>query len=293
LLTPHEADAIRSNLFPSARHIVDVLPARKWHRDRAKNVTASRNNSSQALALDVFVTINGLKSRTDIAEAWTRHLAIPSMGIIDIEPEAEIPTTLLHEPRCTQVDVVLHGTSATSLVECKFTESDGGHCSQTVKRELKSGSSAAQCNGRYEPQRNPINDKVGSCALTAKGVKYWTWIPRVLKIDPNVEHRPCPFAGGAYQWMRNLVAARAMMGVSNLPHSFIIVYAAGAFPVARKLDTPEWKSFVNQLTGEVPIQTISFQSLLSVAKSAATMDDLSILDDLSGWVEQKVRRAAS
>jgi len=211
-LTESEIVAIERNLFPSAQAIVRNRPEFPWHRDRSGAVTASRVESSQALALDVFETIRGLDARDVIVAAWVNHLRLPLPvdGTWTVDIEHVVDRGLLGELRPTQLDALLRAPGALIVCECKFTEGDGGTCSQTGPISSGSHAGLAQCNGRYELQRNPVNDLRARCALTAKGIRYWATIPEVLGFNADLDHSPCPVAGGWYQWMRNLVVAREL-----------------------------------------------------------------------------------
>ena len=296
MLTDQEAAAIRENLFDAAHYLVEELPANLWHRDLSGAITAMRPHSSQALALDVLGTIRALQSLQSVAAAWADHLKLLSFGEVSIQPEFMIERALLGEPKSTQVDALIHGAAAAALVECKFTERDGGSCSQTAKRKLPDGRMVAQCNGSYGPQHNPHSTRrplrEDSCALTAKGVRYWDHIPDVLGVRADVVHPVCPFAGGAYQWMRNLVAAHALTLSLGRPHAFVIAYADGPFAMPRKVKSKAWREFTAGLAGAVELREVSFQSLIDLARHASTPSDTVILDRLAQWVEGKVRKAA-
>ena len=194
-LTESERTAIRENLFPAAWGIVDELPTGAWHRDRSKLVTASRVQSSQALALDVFGTLKTLSSGSTVARAWSESLALPDFGQVVFGVEKVLEPSLLGESRSTQVDATVMGAAACALFECKFTEPDGGSCSQTTPIALKDGTKSPQCNGRYEQQRNPLTGSVHRCALSAKGIRYWDLAPAVLRVSSDTDYDPCPFAG--------------------------------------------------------------------------------------------------
>src|SRR5438445_12073212 len=129
-MTEMEVAEIEANLFTAARPIVRDRPEFPWHRDRAGRVTASQPASSQALAVDFFGTIGALTSRDAILAAWTDHLALSLGGPWTIDLEHLVPRDLLGEPRPTQVDAVARGGAGIILFECKFTEADGGGCSQ-------------------------------------------------------------------------------------------------------------------------------------------------------------------
>lgn len=292
MLTPGEAQAIDANLFAGARWIVRELPAFPWHRDDSKAVTASLARSSQALALDLFATVERLQSRNAIMDCWVTSLGLPLNGPWTIAPEVRVQRALLGEPRSTQVDAVATGVGGLALFECKFTEPGGGSCSQTRPIAKGPHKGVRQCNGNYERQQGSEHNASARCVLTSKGVKYWDLIPKVLNIDASVDHRPCPFAGSWYQWMRNLVASLALARQASMRAAVIVVYADGPFPVARHVHGEDWARFMGLVRGEVPLRVVSYQTLLTWAKSAAISADLQLVEDLQAWILAKISRVA-
>lgn len=287
-LKSNEMEAVEANLYPRARPLVREVPTFPWHRDKAGLVTAGRRESSQALALDLFVTIDSLRSRDSILDAWMTALSLQSGAHWSIEPEVCLPKALLDEPRPSQIDVRAQSAESIVLFECKFTEPDGGGCSQP--RTITSGRhiGMVQCSGAYVDQVNPVNGVSARCALSGKGVRYWEFVPEVLAFDPTSDYGPCPVAGGWYQWMRNLVAARALSKESGLPEAFVVVYADGPFPMAGKVKSEEWQRLVEAASGRaVPLRVASYQQLLAWAVTAAAPDERPILRDLTAWIERK------
>jgi restriction endonuclease-like protein len=293
MLSPGEAKAIEANLFPLARWIVTERPDFPWHRDRSKRATASMPNSSQALALDVFCTIDRLNSREAILEYIVHRLGITGRGPWHITPEEPLPHKLLGEPKPSQLDIVICGSSQLLVAECKFTEPGGGECSQPHPLAKGSHRGKRQCNGNYELQTNPVNNVTARCALTAKGVKYWSTLSGVLAVDADVDHRPCPFSDGRYQWMRNILAAAALGYRMGLPATFVLVYADGPFPIPKYLQGSEWAGFTRLATGEVPIRTASFQQLLTWAGEAAAPSDRMHVEACHAWLRRKVVAVAT
>lgn len=287
-LTSSEILAIEANLFPSARPIVRSRPAFPWHRDRGGVITASQAASSQALAVDFFGTIDALCSRDAIVNAWMADLVLPFTGSWKLDLEVVVSCTLLGEPRPTQVDAVAFGSDGLVLFECKFTEPDGGACSQPIPISDGPHRGVRQCDGNFADQINPITGRRSRCALTGKGVRYWELIPDVLNVDVARDHRPCPFAGGWYQWMRNLVAARAMGRDRGLPSACVVTFTDGQYPMARKVTSDDWTR-LNALTEgrAVPLRTISYQRLQTLAMLAAAEGDRSLLSELRAWIERK------
>jgi hypothetical protein len=244
-LTPAEIQSIKENLFVGAHQLLQRRPRCPWHRDSNEAITAGQRRSSQALAIDVFETVRGLESRDTIIAAWVEgvSLTVPKAGPWKVELEYSLEKSLLGELRSTQIDVLISSRHSVIVLECKFTEPDGGSCSQPSPLGDGAHKGLRQCNGRYEVQTNPVNNEISRCALTGNGVRYWDLIPEVLGFDADVDHVPCPVAGGWYQWMRNLVAARAIGQRESKVVAFVLVYAQGGFPMARKLKSKEWQTF--------------------------------------------------
>ena len=277
-MTNDQLLAIERNLFAGARELVHERADFPWHRG------ANSRKSSQALAIDLFGTVARLPSRNCIVAAWAELLRLPvSPGDNwELALEYSVEKNLLGEPQETQVDVLVKSESGIAVFECKFTEADGGGCSQVHK-----------CNGNYEEQVNPVNKKVARCALTAKGVRYWDLIPDVMNIDANRDQRPCPISGGSYQWMRNLVAARALSQKAGVAAAFGLIYADGPFPIAKKVKDPtRMKELTDSVVGRaVHFEAISYQELIRVARHAAISEDIKQLDELSDWIQRKFDEA--
>ncbi len=267
-------------------------PEFPWHRDRSNAVTASLARSSQSLAVDLFATIERLQSRNAIIDGWIEALGLPLKGPWAIEPEFLVPASLLGEPRSTQIDAVAKGAGGLALFECKFTESGGGCCSQPQPIAKGPNKGLHQCNGNYQYQENPVSHRAARCALTAKGVKYWDVIPEVLNVYAGLNHRPCPFAGGWYQWMRNLVASSALAKQAGVPAAFVVVYAEGPFPMATYVGGEDWALFMSKVSGSVPIRVVSYQALLVWAKAMAVPVDVQVIEGLQAWILGKIAQVA-
>lgn len=226
-------------------------------------------------------------------DAWCQRLGLPFAGPWDIDLEELVAHETLGESRRTQIDAVARSPNGVLLIECKFTEEDGGACSQWKPLSGKTANAGlVQCNGNYEPQVNPVNGKSAHCALTGKGIRYWEVIPEVLGFDANSTYRPCPFKGGWYQWMRNLVVAHEMSRTSHLPAAFIVLYADGPLPMPRKIRASEdWRRLVDKAsTGSIPLLTATYESLLAVAAITASAIEQGIVQDLRLWVDDKIKK---
>ncbi len=287
-LRPDEIEQIECNIFWKARPIVRERIDFPWHRDAKKSPTAGRVESSQALAIEFFGTVSALSSKNTILETWISALRLNVKGPWKIETEALVPRDLLGEPRPTQIDALALGQGGVIVFECKFTEQDGGGCSQPSPIGDGAHKGQVQCTGSYEHQTNPVNGRASRCALTAKGIRYWEHVPTVMDFDPTIEYRPCPFRGGWYQWMRNLVTAAAMSKRDQIPAAFVVVYADGPFPMAQKVRSADWQRLDASVAGKaVPLRTASYQYLLKMALDAATVEERPILAELETWMNDK------
>ena len=189
-----KVDAVRQNIFHGAHDA--IWQAFPWHRG------AASPHSSQALAVSVFGTLAVHPERQALVDEGLCQMfgwSSQSNDEWQVELEKRLPGSLLREPRPTQVDVLIQNRTSVVLLECTFTEIGGGACSQT--RPLSSGEHEGiiQCDGNYRQQTNPVNEKTARCALSAKGIRYWKYIPRYFELDADVDREPCPFAGPAYQ----------------------------------------------------------------------------------------------
>lgn len=292
-MTGAEAARIEHNLFRGARWVLTERPAFPWHRDGAGAVTASRLQSSQALAVDLFGTVERLSSRDAIVDAWTDALGLPMCGPWCVETEYLVEPDLLGEPRRSQLDALAVGHDGLVVFECKFTETNGGACSQTRTLSRGAHRGLRQCDGSYHVQTNPVTGSTGRCALTAKGVIYWKLIPELLAIDAEADHDPCPFAGGWYQWMRNIVAARALSVSAGKAGAFVLAYADGPFPMAGHVASSDWSRLEALVRGVVPLRAVSYQQLLQVAARAVVAAERGIVSELDSWVNGKIATVAS
>ena len=251
----------------------DELP---WHPG------AYLARSSQALTVDVFGTIRQSPSRDDVLDALAQELGLPIGGPWSLKLEANDSLNLLHEVQPSQMDVALRNSKVLLFVECKFTEWDGGTCSQT-----KSSKGPAQCTGNYENQTNPRNGLPGRCALAAKGIRYWDLIPEVFDIRADEDHRPCPFAGPWYQWMRILTICTAVARREGLQPAVAVVYVdRKGLAMAHK----DWTPFRAVLRGGgVSFHTLTFQRVLELAAQSAPQDQ--VWPELRAWVETKIELA--
>ncbi|SDA99562.1 hypothetical protein [Sinorhizobium sp. NFACC03] len=50
--------AVRENLFPASHGAIEDWTGFPWHRDRTNRIQAHKVRSSQAIAIDVFVSLS-------------------------------------------------------------------------------------------------------------------------------------------------------------------------------------------------------------------------------------------
>ena len=289
-------DKIKRNLFPAAHSSVERWDEFRWHTDRGGECDTDKDNSSQALAIDVFGTLSQVKSRHHIFNEILRTLGFQSSGQWTVDLEWPVPNALLGEPRETQVDAVARNRDFLVFIECKFSESEAGRCSQPKPLAKGAHEGVRQCNGNYEYQVNPGSGKAAWCSLTGKGIKYWEHIPKLFGVSPAEVHRPCPFADSKYQWMRNVVACWAESKAQRLTPVFLVVYADAPgirqLPTARFLRSDAWESFKSWIRpNTVFVREVGYLDLLDAALGVAG-EDSAMLRALRNWVEAKVRRVA-
>jgi hypothetical protein len=287
-------EKILNNLFPSSHAAVEPWNKFKWHL-RGSECDTWQLNSSQALAIDLFGTLKvaGRPLRDGVLAALAKKAGLPEDGPWNVDLEWEDEDNRLKESgKCTQVDALATSPSAIICFEAKFGEEDGGVCSQP--KPIKNGPNKGkiQCSGRYEMQLNPVNRKSGRCALSAKGIRYWDVIPQVFDISSEVDHRPCPFAGPWYQWMRNLVLAHEL-GISHRKQSaFIVIYADHpALPFPQVLRSKEWTAFTGCLRPDsVRMTTLAYESIL---KESVVETEQKSWSDLQDWITTKIHKVGN
>ena len=278
------------NIFPAAHQACEPWEKFPWHK------WAHVTHSSQALAIDVFGTIKTSANCDRILDALAQTMELPTGGPWTITLEWTARPTLLNEPQPTQVDVYAENPQSVILFECKFTEQDGGACSQTVKRN-----NAIPCNGNYAasihspPSFPPVvsgNPSALRCALSGKGIQYWDIIPKVFHLDAEADHLPCPFAGPAYQWMRNLVVAYKVARQKNKQPSVVIVYADHhGLPMAQKVRSNAWTQFARTVKqDQVPLHVRSYQEILTLAQETTRhgSGEQTVWGELEEWVNRKI-----
>jgi hypothetical protein len=287
---------LEHNIFSAAHQACEPWNDFPWHAGRDGSIDTHVAHSSQALAIDVFGTIKTSPDRDTILDALAQNIGLPTGGPWTLTLEWTARPTLFNEPRPTQVDVYAESPHSVILCECKFTEQDGGACSQTVKRN-----DSFPCNGNYvasilsPPSFPPVvsgNPSSLRCALSGKGIQYWDIIPKVFHLDAEADYQPCPFAGPAYQWMRNLVVAYKVARQKNKQPAVVIVYAdSPGLPMAQKVRSNEWKQFTRTIKqNQVPLHLCSYQEILTLAQETIRQGsgDQPVWEELDRWVKRKI-----
>lgn len=282
-------EEVRANLFASSHAAIHDWSRFRWHRDSRGMIQTHKVASSQALAIDVFGTIKVNGSRDRILSALARECGLPDAGPWVLELEWVDPDNLLCEPTPTQVDAIAFGRDSLVVIECKFTEVGGG-CSQPNSIATGSHRGRRQCNGDYAFQINPVNAIGARCALTGKGVRYWETIPRLFGLDGEQDHRPCPFRGKAYQWMRNVVLADRLASSRAVSAAVVAAYA-DAEGLATARDARSGSLGQPAASGRRLVVPLSYQSIVGLARSQS--EDPSEWQALAMWVERKIKTVAA
>ncbi len=294
-------EKIRANLFPKSWPAVEPWRKFKWDRGQY-GIRTWQVNSSQALAIDVFGTIKSSPERDFILNAVADRLGIKSEGewTLDFEWIDPHNRTNLNEKRRTQVDVVARNAKSLIFFECKFSEQDGGACSRPIPK-LEFGG-LAECNSNYELQCDPIRYALfdyyhipvldAKCALTRVGIRYWRYIPEVLRLDPQLIYKPCPFSGSLYQWMRNMVLCWRIASVAGIQPVFVIAFAHGeGLPMSDRIRSKAWDLLFAPVRREaIVFQTMSYQEIIRTAMVAigSAGKDIDVWVKLERWAERKI-----
>ncbi|MFA9562197.1 MAG: hypothetical protein ACERKU_07665, partial [Nitrospirota bacterium] len=130
------------------------------------------------------------------------------------------------------------------------------------------------------------------CALSEKGIQYWDIIPKVFHLDAQTDYQPCPFAGPAYQWMRNLVVAYKVGRQKNKQPAVVMVYADHpGLPMAQKVRSKEWIQFARTVKqDQVPLHVRSYQEILTLVQETTHQGsgEQTLWRELGEWVERKM-----
>lgn len=272
-----------ANIFPESIASISDFDTFPWHTDSKKNIDTYKIQSSQALMIDVFGYLSICKDKDEIIN--TVFNLKDSNWKITFEFTND---KLLNEKKSTQIDTIIEGNKNIILIECKFTENDGGTCSQTqkIKRLNKK-----QCTGNYQEQINPVNGITSSCSLSGKNISYWNYIPKIYDFSNQEDYIPCPFKGGHYQWMRNLCFAYSMQKSVNKKTTSYICYDDADFcPMKKKFDNEYLSNINKHVKSDFQFYIVTYQKIIETGIMISREDSNWTL--LKKWVsdkEEKVR----
>lgn len=266
-------EKIKQNIFFRSRDAIMDYENFPWHYH------AEKNNSSQAFAIDFWGCLKLSQLKDQIINMLFGH-DCDSWEIILEHTE----DSLMAETTSTQIDVLIKNDNKAIIIESKFTEKNGGKCSQAKKRE----DGLYQCNGNYESQENPVYPSNGTskCALTGKGIKYWDFIDMLTKIKKDVTHTTCPFKGGEYQWMRNICFAEAYSQKHKVKsETYLVYYKSDKCPISKKVDDD---SYLGNLKGQIlnkkSLKPLAYNDLLEIIIEFLNSIDF---DEQRVWIELK------
>ena len=292
-LDPQILSLLRANIFRDAWPAIDDWEKFPWHIGSNRKTDTWKPHSSQALAIDVFGTVCTSSAKMHILNALARQAGLQESDQWSLFLEWLDPDNVMHEiNQRTQVDVLAMSETALMFFECKFTETDGGHCSQPSKISSGAHKGLVQCTGNFELQTNPANHKTDRCSLSAKGIRYWEFIPQVFQIELEEDQQPCPFGGPWYQWMRNITNAYAISQSTGRQAAFYLVYAdSPTLPIAKMVHSAQWEALTRFIRKDrVNIGVISFQELLNMISE---IDSGNSWRGLQTWVSKKIENTIS
>ncbi|WP_366182972.1 hypothetical protein [Flavobacterium ovatum] len=271
---------IEKNIFHRSFGATSDFKKSQWHKD------SDRANSSQALAIDFWGCVKLSPQKDKIINLFFDKKESNWEFIFEFTS-----SSLLNEKTSTQIDVVIQSDSCVLFLESKFTEADGGGCSQidsTTHYDF-------QCNGNYETQTNPVNNKTCKCALTGKGIKYWDYIDYLTTFSKNNEYQPCPFKGGEFQWMRNICFSEAYSKQNNNieVENYLVYYKSKKCPISKKVDSQTYLgNLKNNIKNNNSFKALSYNDLLDKAIcsfDSTEFNEKQIWIDLQNWMNDKER----
>ena len=124
-------------------------------------------------------------------------------GAAELTPDSfrmEHKIGYLGEHHSTSLDGFVSGDRRIAI-EYKYTETAFGTCSRPRLAPGDGAYAQQHCDGTYSQQRA----RHERCALTETGVRYWQYVPKLFRFEPDTDMRPCPL-NSAYQLVRNVLA---------------------------------------------------------------------------------------
>lgn len=136
---------IKDNLYDRSVGVVENFHEFKWHKE-----DVAQKNSSQALAIDFWGCLKLSPYKTKLINMIFNKKEDNWDIILEYSDKK-----ILSEKRSSQIDVLIESEHFVIIIESKFTEKDGGGCSQVKKTTHF----LVQCNGDYIEQTNPVKKK--------------------------------------------------------------------------------------------------------------------------------------
>jgi hypothetical protein len=291
-----DLDAVRQNIYPGA-----LAHVRDWDAHRL-DANAHVKHSSQALCISVFGTIAANQHRKELTQEILREAGV--LLVVADEPNLECEVRddweLLRErggQHSTCPDVLITWPDVVLTVESKFTERPDA-CGQPKprRRTVDAGGEmrkavVAACSGNYEPGSDLVTSSLAPCRLTVKdgpreARRYWEIAPRLFR--PEViksPQKPCPFADGRYQLMRNLGYAAAWAERAGLADfGFLLAYAGGW---RRAAETKEvYEKFHAMLLPDVVgrVGSITYEQIAALLRHSGDRDGIALAD----WIDERL-----
>ncbi len=270
---------IKKNLFYRSIDAISDYNRFDWHKDKCGMIDTGQNNSSQALAIDFWGCLKLSKYKNELIN----KLFVETENDWDIQFEY-VDKKLLSEKKSTQIDILIRSKNTAIFIESKFTEQDGGGCSQVKK--TKNG--IVQCSGNYITQINPKNKISSKCALTGKEIKYWCYIDQLTCYKKDHDYRPCPFRNGEYQWMRNICFAEAYARTNGVNAKTYLAYLESKkCPISKKVNKQKYLGKLkDNIINTNSFMPISYNNLLETCISFLSIDEQEKKDwtDLEKWI---------
>jgi hypothetical protein len=225
-MTPFEEQAVRDNIFSAAHGAIANWKTFKWHC--SERVDAHVPHSSQAFCISVWGTFASQQGRVvrDVVASVLQDALF--LEVLE-QYKTELPLVLESDSRellnefggkQSHLDGVLSLNGLSVVIESKFTEPFGA-CSQVRDKH---------CSGVYGPGSDlKLKRDEFPCRLQYKDRQrtprlYWEIMKPLSNEGVYPLGKPCPFAEGGYQVMRNIAAAAALATANGSEWRVIFEY---------------------------------------------------------------------
>jgi hypothetical protein len=275
-------------LYEGARHHVA-----NWTTGRLEERSAVIY-SSQVLCISVFGALDGHPRGTPILRAIgaAAGIDLPVDAPSIVCEDRSHPNILNEKGRGsipTSPDVLVRWPSFVLAVESKFREGLGP-CGQTRRRYTKSrGNEPPACTGDHARGSDRKTGTNAACRLTSwdgdrEPRRYWEVAGRLFRQEVlAIPKRPCPFADGRYQLMRNLCFAAEFASIETFSgFSFLLAYVGGSPSAGHTRELA--REFRQMLLPDVRSRfgTVTYEQ---IAEIAATQGETK----LGQWISTRLR----